>query len=88
MIKEDLDFNLQKITTLYGDLNNLKQIRQNMLEQMNKLDSSIQMQNAALARSYYSREGLTTAVNQAEFRVFTANVYNSTPNVHTAFLRA
>ncbi len=45
MIKEDLDFNLQKITTLYGDLNNLRQIRQNMMEQMAKLDSSIKMQN-------------------------------------------
>jgi len=45
MIKEDLDFNLQKITTLYGDLNNLKQIRQNMMEQMGKLDISIKSQN-------------------------------------------
>ncbi len=45
MIKEDLEFNLQKITTLYGDLNNLRQIRQNMMEQMAKLDSSIKMQN-------------------------------------------
>jgi hypothetical protein len=45
MIKEDLEFNLQKITTLYGDLNNLRQIRQNMIEQMAKLDSSIKIQN-------------------------------------------
>ncbi len=45
MIKEDLDFNLQKITILYGDLNNLKQIRQNMTEQMVKLENNILSQN-------------------------------------------
>lgn len=45
MIKEDIDSNLNKIISLNNDLQNLKQIRENMMVQMIKLSKSLVSQN-------------------------------------------
>jgi hypothetical protein len=45
MIKEDIDLIVNKVTVLSDDLGNLKQIRENMSAQMNKLQSTIATQN-------------------------------------------
>jgi hypothetical protein len=45
MIKDDLDSNLNKIISLNNDLQNLKQIRENMTIQMIKLSKSVVLQN-------------------------------------------
>lgn len=45
MIKEDIDSNLNKIISLNNDLQNLKQIRENMMIQMIRLSKSIVSQN-------------------------------------------
>ena len=44
MIKDDLESNLNKIISLNGDLSNLKQVRENMTEQILKLNKSIETQ--------------------------------------------
>jgi hypothetical protein len=45
MVKEDLDYNLQKIQTLHDDLKNLKLVRGNMTQQLTKLENNVNMQN-------------------------------------------
>lgn len=45
MVKEDIDLNLNKIISLNNDLQNLKQIRENMIVQMARLSKSIVSQN-------------------------------------------
>jgi hypothetical protein len=45
MVKEDLDYNLQKIQTLHDDLKNLKLVRGNMMNQLSKLENNVNIQN-------------------------------------------
>ncbi len=91
MIKEDLDSNLMQIMSLSGDFNNLKQVRENMTQQILRLNKSIDSQSEKIdllilnlksqtggADTDASTTTMTTTSNPSNTNTTTSNVSNNT----------
>jgi len=80
MIKEDLDYNLQKIHTLHDDLKNLKLVRNNMTQQLSKLENNVNMQNNkidALIENIQNTQNTQNGGGRTETTVTNSNLTSS-----------